>query len=249
LVIIGLVVGGLLTGQTLIHSAALRSQIKQIQDYDTAYNTFVLKYNCIPGDCANATTLFGTTDPLGNPITNGDGNGLIQGNAAGVIEPYAYGERWQDGEWVGTLQELALSKMIAFSPSSTTSGAIGQGHPALALNSSAGFFIAATTNFCCGITNMTPYGSGDNMIFMVDANSAAGGRMNTWDAYGAIFTPSDLQAIDTKIDDGAPFSGHFLGYGSEYGPNNNCVSNPYISTPTYALSYNTAQCIAAYVIN
>ena len=64
LVILGLIVGGILTGQTLIHQAEIRSQIKQFQDYTLAYNTFKLKYNCVAGDCSNATSFLVQPIPL-----------------------------------------------------------------------------------------------------------------------------------------------------------------------------------------
>lgn len=69
LVIIGLVVGGVLVGRDLIKAAELRKQISQIESFDVAFNTFRLKYNCLPGDCANATN-FGFAG-------NGNGNGEI----------------------------------------------------------------------------------------------------------------------------------------------------------------------------
>lgn len=55
LVIIGLLVGGVLVGNDLIKSSQIRSQISQIDKYQITVNTFKLKYNCLPGDCSNAT--------------------------------------------------------------------------------------------------------------------------------------------------------------------------------------------------
>ncbi len=50
LVIIGLIVGGVLAGQSLISAAAVRAQINQIASYNAAVNTFRDKYGGIPGD-------------------------------------------------------------------------------------------------------------------------------------------------------------------------------------------------------
>jgi prepilin-type N-terminal cleavage/methylation domain-containing protein len=80
LVIIGLLVGGILTGRDLILSATIRSQTSQFQEIETQINAFRLKYGCLPGDCANATDYFGTVAPSGVAITNGDGDGSIQGH-------------------------------------------------------------------------------------------------------------------------------------------------------------------------
>ena len=49
LVIIGLIVGGILTGKDLIRAAELRSVQSDKEKIVTAINTFELKYNCLPG--------------------------------------------------------------------------------------------------------------------------------------------------------------------------------------------------------
>src|ERR1700753_1764982 len=92
LVIIGLIVGGILTGQDLIKSAEQRATLAQVEKYNTAVNTFRNKFGGIPGDLAYTTASnFGffnisATTPctaLGKPGCQ-DGNGLIDGsNAAG----------------------------------------------------------------------------------------------------------------------------------------------------------------------
>lgn len=50
LVIIGLLIGGVLAGQSLIESFKLNSQIQQLQQIDTAYYNFRTKFKQIPGD-------------------------------------------------------------------------------------------------------------------------------------------------------------------------------------------------------
>lgn len=70
LVIIGLISGGILVGRELFHAAEIRATIRQVEDFNAAVNTFKGKYNCLPGDCANAGNFF-------DPATDGDGNGLI----------------------------------------------------------------------------------------------------------------------------------------------------------------------------
>lgn len=76
LVIIGLVVGGILVGNDLIRSAKNRSFVSQLEKYNAVVNTFKTKYNCLPGNCANATN-FGFTN-------NGNGNGMVTG---AITEP------------------------------------------------------------------------------------------------------------------------------------------------------------------
>ena len=75
LVIIGLISGGILFGRDIIRAAQVYRQVKQIEEFNLAANTFKLKYNCIPGDCANAEEQgLGTA---GGPGENGDGDGKL----------------------------------------------------------------------------------------------------------------------------------------------------------------------------
>ncbi len=76
LVIIGLLAGGVLLGKDLIQAAEVRQQISQLEKLETEINTFKIKYNCLPGDCSNATDFLGTTYD-GYGIFNGDGNGIL----------------------------------------------------------------------------------------------------------------------------------------------------------------------------
>jgi prepilin-type N-terminal cleavage/methylation domain-containing protein len=77
LVMIGLVIGGVLVGRDLIYQTQLRQTASTIQKYITAVETFRGKYSCLPGDCANATSIFGATDANGNTVNNGNGDGTV----------------------------------------------------------------------------------------------------------------------------------------------------------------------------
>ena len=65
LVILGLLVGGILTGQSLIRAAELRSVTTEFSQYQTAVMTFRDKYFAIPGDMKNARDFWGASWPLG----------------------------------------------------------------------------------------------------------------------------------------------------------------------------------------
>lgn len=75
LIIIGLLTAGILVGRDLIRAAQMRAQIAQLNELDTAVNAFRLKYNCLPGDCADAVEQGLGSDS--NPGANGDGNGVL----------------------------------------------------------------------------------------------------------------------------------------------------------------------------
>ncbi len=89
LVILGLLVGGVLTGQSLIRAAELRSVTTEFTKYQAAVNTFRDKYFQLPGDMNNATSFWGaahatpatclTTVGIGTQTCNGDGGGNFLG--------------------------------------------------------------------------------------------------------------------------------------------------------------------------
>ncbi|MAR56591.1 MAG: hypothetical protein CMM93_05355 [Rickettsiales bacterium] len=88
LVILGLLTGGILTGQSLIRAAELRSIVTEYQRYQTAARSFQDKYFSIPGDMRNAESFWGTshannatcstTAAVGTATCNGDGDGIIE---------------------------------------------------------------------------------------------------------------------------------------------------------------------------
>lgn len=75
LVILGLLVGGILSGQSLIRAAELRSINTEYQRFTTAIGTFRDKYFAIPGDMSNASSFW-----VG--AGNGNGDGMIANTAA-----------------------------------------------------------------------------------------------------------------------------------------------------------------------
>src|SRR5579872_3532957 len=80
LIVIGLLVGGILTGLDLINTAAQSAQIAQIQKYQTAVNLFQIKYNgYLPGDIPNPYASNFGFQSRGTAAGEGDGNGLIEG--------------------------------------------------------------------------------------------------------------------------------------------------------------------------
>ena len=92
LVILGLLTGGILTGQNLIRAAELRSVTTQFQAFHTASMTFRDKYFAMPGDMRNATDFWGSAGGSGTigdgceaaagsgtQTCNGDNDGMIDG--------------------------------------------------------------------------------------------------------------------------------------------------------------------------
>lgn len=114
LVIIGLIVGGILVGRDLIHAAEMRRVESEVDAIKTAMQTFRLKYNCLPGDCPEATKLFGAS------VINGNGDGQL----------IWFNEGYQ--AW----QHLALAELVAgkFSGVGAGGGVIGVNIPGSKFN-------------------------------------------------------------------------------------------------------------------
>ncbi len=105
IIIIGFLIAGIAAGQSLIKQATINSVITDMQNFQTAYNGFLLRYGGVPGDITNADIYWpaGSTGCAAASLTcNGNGNGLVEpgNNGAGVDEA---GAAWR---------ELALANMI-----------------------------------------------------------------------------------------------------------------------------------------
>lgn len=116
LVIIGLLAGGVLVGQDLIKAAEIRSTIGQYEKYNTAVNTFRLKYNALPGDMLRAdANAFGLCADAGCPAV-ADPRGLGDGNWK--LEAFV-NNNMHDGELLAFWQQLSKANMIDGSYGST----------------------------------------------------------------------------------------------------------------------------------
>ena len=86
IVIIGLIVAGVVGGQSLVRQSKLKSIMSDYNSYETALNIFKLEYNALPGDMINAHNYWpGCNSGATANECNGNGNGGIQwqGNVAG----------------------------------------------------------------------------------------------------------------------------------------------------------------------
>lgn len=79
LVIIGLIIGGVLTGQQIIQNARITNALNAIQAYQAQFQTYQQNFGALPGDDPSATTRFpNVTTAQGNG--NGNGNGAVDGD-------------------------------------------------------------------------------------------------------------------------------------------------------------------------
>jgi len=234
LVIIGLIIGGVLVGQQLIYTARLRKVVTELQQLQLAVNSFQAKYGCLPGDCTNITTYFGTTDSHGNPVVNGNGDGLING-------------WWVNGacEDFYVFQHLSLAGLIpGYYPgtsASYTGGAAGcmSGSPPGVLspvssfNPAVGYVLFSATPNAIPSQFFAPQITGNALIIQVGALASNASYIDFY--WGNAFSGPDAYAIDAKVDDGLPNTG-FVGAETIVRPSNingnsSCISgNAYLTT-------------------
>jgi prepilin-type N-terminal cleavage/methylation domain-containing protein len=201
LVIIGLIVGGIMTGQNLIAAAAVRAQITQIEKFNTAANTFYGKYGYLPGDLpAPMAAQFGFVSRAGT-AGRGDGNGIIQGysyNLGTVGNGNVLG-----GETVFFWEDLSSAHLISDSFSTATDANINTPGP--------------------NVTNLSPYIpaakiGGGNYIAIYNLNGAVYFMLDAVtlvDNNGTMYSNPALTVmqaynIDKKIDDGLPQTGRAI---------------------------------------
>ncbi len=97
LVIIGLIIGGVLTGRQVIQNARIANTVNAIQAYEAQFQTYQQNYGAIPGADTNAASRFpsvsngpGTLGNFDDPITNTkSGSVLVWAHleAAGLVKP------------------------------------------------------------------------------------------------------------------------------------------------------------------
>jgi prepilin-type N-terminal cleavage/methylation domain-containing protein len=209
LVIIGLIVGGVLVGKEMIGQATIRAQITQIGRYNEAVNTFYNKYNCLPGDCAQAQS-FGF--PFRGPYAGeGDGNGVIQTNwknCSGCVFTGGAGSGETGLFWV----DLSMAHLIDETFNTATAIVVlefnilpGPYMPQAKIGNGNYVYVwsggyAATTS------------SGDNLnYFGISAVTNIGdSECTNCILSNPGMTVNQAYSIDTKIDDGAPQSGNVI---------------------------------------
>lgn len=237
LVILGLLVGGVLAGQSLIRAAQVRAVVSEHTRYQTALHSFRDKYFAIAGDMSNATRFWGvqagattdgrdatcaalthTTPSTDSRTCNGDGNGRIDGvPSTNVYERYRV---WQhlanagliEGQYTGVPGSGGIYNTIAGqnTPTSKTDG-------------------ASWSHIYTG--TITSAGGG---LFVGNYGNVAEIRKDGATAL-SFLKPEEAWNIDTKMDDGLPAQGTVLPYDQTY--QTNCTNGS-----VYTLSYSSAAC-------
>jgi prepilin-type N-terminal cleavage/methylation domain-containing protein len=237
LVILGLLVGGVLSGQALIRAAELRSVNAEYSRYVAAVHSFRDKYFGLPGDITNATTFWNAADA--NPATcittpstdartcNGNGDGQ-------VARDYETWRAWQ---------QLANAGLIEGSFNGVQ-GSLGAYDHVRGVNAPA----SKISNTTWGFYYMNHAGDGAHYRWNYENTFAIGAETSAQGApEEAFLKPEEAWNIDTKFDDGRPGTGKVFALNGGGAGFNNVVSCTTSTSNTdytgsYRLNQNNVRC-------
>ncbi len=210
LVIIGLIIGGIMTGKGLLRASEVRSVAADYAKLAGAVQSFKDKFSAIPGDFSGATQIWGRYVVAATCVTNsaaavttpgtcdGDGDSLLGTPAA----TSASAERFQF--W----KHLQLAGLIDGNYTGL-SGTAGKFHAIPGTNTPVGKLSNSGWNV---ITNLTTTYTTDGFTTEYGNTLHFGGALSPGGAVDKILTPEEAWGIDTKMDDGRPAYGMVLAF-------------------------------------
>lgn len=207
--IIGVLAAGVLVGRSMIENAETRVIITEMSGYNTALKEFADKYFAVPGDMNNAETVWGSdtscpTTPTNTDVKmltcNGDGNGVIGDWANGSVLTAD-----SEYEWFRAWQQLANAEMIE-GRFTGVPGSAGSADAVVGVN------VPASRAGKGGWTLLWMRDNTDSNYFFSTLHVASHvlfyGAQSTGSITEApVITASNAKAIDSKMDDGMPFTG------------------------------------------
>lgn len=182
LVIIGLIVGAIVAGQSLIVSSRIQSFVSQVNDYRRQVEIFEDKYASLPGDMINAEDIWPDSD---FSTDNGNGNGSIEMStvhSAGTAEDLL---AWEHLNLAGLVPYVLTGGGVDY--------IVGETIPSTTFEGGGFRVVSAVSDTAWnGVSHVT----------RIDAGVPAGSLLNN-----ALLTPVVSEDIDVKLDDGFPTSG------------------------------------------
>lgn len=231
-------------GRDLIEAARLRNIVSDHQEFQATWNTFKVKYSCLPGDCPNATEYFGEATSC--PTV--DATGTCNGN----------GDGWVDYSGVATSESHRVWGHLHYSSLISYQGIADNGTGEKPLYDATYFVRAPNDNNAVWLVgSATPaqrwaqiYGNAGNNNFGSTLTGVAiqtqtfNSAAQSYLARVPVETSATTFRIDEKLDDGVPAAGKFRASGGhDYGTTNYtaCVIGSG-NTSSYDLNQTTVTC-------
>lgn len=231
IVIVGLLMGGVLVGQSMMRGSQVRRVLTDATSYAGAMHQFRMKYGDFPGDFPTAASIWATT-------IGGDGDGIIEP----ALAANATGENYRF--W----QQLSLAGMIG----GTYTGLAGPNNRDQAVGG---------TNTPIGPMELTTFwanswlyrDAADGNFFEGDYNNIIvfGGQANaTWPTNRVLSGPEALN-MDQKSDDSYPATGTIRSrkdFDPGTAPNPDCTTTTAPTTARYdATNPDTRTCVLIFM--
>ncbi len=247
LVILGLLVGGILAGQSLIRAAELRSVAADMSKYAAGMNAFRDKYFAIAGDITNATRFWGIAGGAtgsddacwgvagsGTTTCNGNGNGYLGHSSTACTndtQASCYNERVRAWQHLANAGLAEGSYTGLKTGAETWSWAAGVNQPSGKIANTA-FLLYGLDAAVTGVAADFIGKQAGNYLLLIRASSAG--------ANVGVLKPEEAWNIDTKLDDGKPGTGIVSTVTATTTPN--CASSDIASSATYVLSNSATAC-------
>lgn len=233
LVILGLLTGGILAGQSLIRASELRSITNDLTKYVTTAHSFRDKYFQLPGDISNATKFWGeadadgptckTTSSSGVLTCNGDGDGRIEYGTSTSNEGFRY---WQHLASAGMIEGTYIG--IEGSSGNVVHSIPGTNVPRGRITTSGPswyYYSSEPSNSYTGTV-------GNVMFYGITQGTSV--------TNGVFIKAEEQWNIDTKMDDGKPAYGRIRSYDAT--ARSNCSSSNTASAADYTLTSTAIGC-------
>lgn len=233
LVILGLLVGGILAGKSLIRAAELRSVTTDYQRFVTAAQAFRDKYFYLPGDIPNAETIWGQVNASGSTCRDTATTGTLTCNGDG--DGYVEIQTGRSRESLRFWQQLATAGLIEGNYTGTWDGTNLYGTIA-GVNGPASKVGSASWH-AFGQIEITQQGGWYANIFQPvnSANWLQLGTPTTTSSNLPALRTEEAWNVDSKMDDGMPGTGKVTTFNPTY--LGNCASSTTAASATYKLDY------------
>lgn len=247
LVILGLLTGGILAGQSLIKAAELRSVSAEYQRYTAAVHSFRDQYMALPGDMTNAASFWNrqVNQPWCAPTSgatvaspgacNGNGNGSLAYDAPAAAQSAEMFQFWRHLALAGLIE----GNYTGLAGSAGATEIIGQVNvPSSKGGANALWSVRAASGSGMGMFSNWP-GTGNTMHL-------GAATASNLDGDSAAFRPEEAWNIDIKLDDGRPAYGRIVTY--SFTVRSNCSTSDDPAVSTYAVLLNVIGCHLIFVM-
>jgi prepilin-type N-terminal cleavage/methylation domain-containing protein len=190
IVIIGLMIGGLLVGQSLISGTKINAQVAQIGQFDAGVLAFKTKYKYLPGDA---------------PAFGGNGNGVLNG---GSVYNYEMANFWYNYD--SNLFPTRYASGNALPGITANTDGANKNVPASKMGKGKSFFIVYSMSvdwFTVDMTNPQSYYVLLGASQLKTTYNGIYATASTLSSNSAV-KPDDLLALDKKMDDGVGTTGN-----------------------------------------